>query len=467
MRIGVGEPAQGSRTVGVDSVIGNLTSETWLNGKPDGHQSERVVSSFRWDESGTVLHLTLRNDVYFHDGTLLTPEIAAESLRATVASSEGTFGLSRVKSVSVAGPDGVELRLSEPNPFILPDLAAVTVGNPRAGGASTGPFKLVARDPQQASLEAFPQYYRGRPPLKGIDVVSYPTQRKAWAALMRGDIDMLYDVSRDAAEFVRAESTVRTYTFDRAYYIHLGFNVRHPVLRRAEVRKAINEALDKPLLVHEGLRDQGKPADGPISSEHWAEPKDIPRFTYDPDSAQRRLDSAGLTAGRNAIGEMPMRFSFTCLLYFEDSRFERLALLVQKQLADIGIDMKLTPVKRENLVQRLSSGDFDAFLFEGYGRSLSYMYEFWHSHERINSGYSAADTTLDRMRMAKSDDDVRASVADLARILYDDPPAAFIAWQQASRAVSARFDVAAEAHRDILLNLWQWRQVEPTAQASK
>ena len=471
MRIGVGEPSRGSRALGVGSVINNLTSETWLYGKPDGHQAERVVSAFAWDESRTLLSLTLRKEVYFHDGTPLTPELAAESLRATVANAraEGAFGLLSVKAVTVTGPDTIELRLSAPNAFVLADLATANVGKPGAASVGTGPFKVVTRDQHQAVLTAFPQYYRGRPALAGINVVSYPTQRNAWAALMRGDIDMLYEVSRDAAEFVKAESTVRTYSFGRPYYIPLVFNVRHPILKRPEVRKAINEALDKGTLVHEGLRDQGRPADGPIWPEHWAQPKEVPRFTYDPESARRRLDAAGVIAPRTASGAMPIRFTFTCLLYAEDSRFERLAVLVQKQLADVGIDMKLTPVKREKMVALLSSGEFDAFLFEMYGRSLSYAYEFWHSHEPalIKSGYSGADAILDRMRAAKSEDDTRTAVGDFSRVLYDDPPAAFIAWQQASRAVSTRFDVAAEPDRDILSKVWQWRPADGGRQASR
>ena len=38
---------------------------------------------------------------------------------------------------------------------------------------------------------------------------------------------------------------------------------------------------------------------------------------------------------------MPSRLSFTCLVFNDDSRFEHLALLLQRQLADVGIDMRL------------------------------------------------------------------------------------------------------------------------------
>jgi len=166
---------------------------------------------------------------------------------------------------------------------------------------------------------------------------------------------------------------------------------------------------------------------------------------------------------------MPARFSFTCLVFANDARFERLAVLVQKQLADVGIDMKLLALTQLELVSRLGDGDFDAFLFEMFGRSLSWTYDFWRSHEgsRVISGYRAADAVLDRMRGARSEDDVRSAVADLARILHDDPPAAFLAWQAGSRAVSTNFDVAAEDNRDILSSVWQWRPTAGTKQAAR
>jgi ABC-type transport system substrate-binding protein len=470
IRIGIGAPQQVSRLSGIGIAITNVITETWLAGKPDGHQSERIVTGWQWDDTNTTLHLRIRNDVYFHDGTKLTPEIAAQVLRNTAADprSEGALGFLSVKSVDVTGQNELDLHLSEPNAFVLTDLAAATVRKPDNPDVGTGPFMLTRRNQQQAVLSAFPNYYRGRPGISQIDIVGYPTQRNAWAALMRGQIDVLYEVSRDAADFVSAESTVRTYPVERPYYIALIFNVRHPILKKVAVRKAINEALDRPTLVHEGLNDRGRRADGPIWPEHWAVPKEMPQFSYKPDDARQLLDEAGLKAPRNAAGTMPSRFSFTCITFGEDSRFERTAVLVQKQLGDVGIQMKLRPLKATELGEALGKGNFDAVFFEFFGRSLSFTYDFWHHHDGalFDSGYVAADGPLDRMREARSEEETRAAVADLARVLHDDPPAAFLAWQTTTRAVSTRFSVVAEPGRDILSSIWQWRPVAPT-QASR
>jgi len=458
MRVGVGAPSKGTPGSGVDYVVTSLMTEPWLTSRPDGRQSERLVTTWSWDDSYTKLTLTLRPDVFFHDGTPLTSELAAAILRASITNREA-LSFASIAAVRVSGEHRIELELTQPNAFLLPDLSLATVRLPNKDAVGAGPFQVVKRDATGATLSAFPRYYRGRPALETVEVVNYPTQRNAWTALMRGEIDMLHEVSRDAAEFVERATEVNTYRFPRPYYIPLVFNVRHPVLKRAEVRQAINQALDREELVQEGLNGRGRPGDGPIWPEHWARSTALRPISFDPAGVKVRLDGLGLQTKPSTDGSLPGRFSFTCLVFADDARFERLAILVQRQLADVGIDMRLLPVKQPDLVLRLQAGDFDAVLFEMYGRSLSWLDMFWHSHDKglINSGYRSADAVLDRMRTGRSDAEVKAAVAQFEQILRDDPPAAFMAWQETSRAVSSKIDVSPEKDRDILTNLWQWR----------
>lgn len=470
LRIGVGATPKGTPGTGAASVVRLLTAESWLATRPDGRNAERLAISWDWDQAGTTLHMKLRPDVYFHDGERLTPQIAADILRAS-AKNFGQDGLSfaGVTSINPSGGDAIEIKLSEPNAFLLSDLSGVLVVKPEKPEIGTGPFQMVGRTNQDATLSAFPRYYRGRPGVDEIGILNYTTQRKAWTAMMRSEIDMLYDVSRDAADFVEAETTIKTYSFPRPYYIPLVFNVGRPILEQIEVRKALNEAIDRETLVRDGMKGRGRPADGPVWPEHWAYTASPEQLAFNPEAARRRLDAAGRKAKPRLDGTVPPRFSFVCLVFADDTRFDRLAVLVQKQLADIGVDMKLQPVAQEELVRRMGSGDFDAFLFEMAGRSLSRVYEFWRPRDGgiMHSGYHSADSALERIRSSRTEDDTRAAVAELERILHADPPAAFLVWQSSSRAVSTKFNVEAEDNRDILNNIWQWRPAGPAARAPR
>ena len=177
-------------------------------------------------------------------------------------------------------------------------------------------------------------------------------------------------------EFIEAETVI---LFLRAYHIPLvstsasdlgtpRFDGRQWGARQGDVGER-------------GLNGRGRPADGPVWPEHWAHSSPPEPFVFSPEAARLRLDNAGFKARRLTDGSMPARFTFTCLVFASDPRFERLAMLVQKQLADVGVDMKLLPLKQDDLEARLRNGDFDAFLFEFFGRSISYAYEFWHTHD--------------------------------------------------------------------------------------
>jgi peptide/nickel transport system substrate-binding protein len=273
---------------------------------------------------------------------------------------------------------------------------------------------------------------------------------------------MLHEVSRDAVPFVEAESSVRTYPMLRPYVNALFFNVRHPILSRREVRQALNYAIDRDAIVRDVMAGRGERADGPVWKYHWAFSTAQKTYEYNPDLARLKLDAAGFPKPQaSAAGRMPSRFRFTCLMFGDDTRFERMAVVLQKQLYDVGVDMQFEAVPLRALVERFSSGNFDALLTESIsGRSLTWLYRQWRSKPdrlpgELNSGYTAADAALDRLRDSFVDADTKRAVGDLQRIFYDDPPAIFVAWPQTSRAISARIHVPYENGMDVVGRLWR------------
>ena len=230
-------------------------------------------------------------------------------------------------------------------------------------------------------LEAFDGYRAGRPSIDFIKVVAYQTQRSAWTGLMRADVNMLYEVSRDAVEFVEAETSFQTKSFLRTYYSAMVFNMRHPVLARREVRQALNEAINRKQIIEAGMRNRGQAASGPVWPNHWAFSTAQRTYDYNPEMARFRLNTAGITEGReHQPGQMPSRFRFTCLVMSDDQRFDKVALLLQRQLFDVGVDVVLEAAPSSAIMKRMATGDFDAVLLEFVGsRSLNWAYIFWHS----------------------------------------------------------------------------------------
>src|SRR5258708_36048105 len=157
MRIGVGTPPKGTQSSGAGTFIKSLMSEPWLNVRPDGREAERIAVGRAGDSARTTLHLKLRPDVYFHDGTHLTPELAAQVLRNSVARPEqgGVLSFTSIRSVTASGEDGINIKVTEPNSFVLPDLSLAAVLMPEHTDVGTGPFRIVKRDAGGAVLAAF------------------------------------------------------------------------------------------------------------------------------------------------------------------------------------------------------------------------------------------------------------------------------------------------------------------------
>lgn len=460
--MGIGETA---RQAGLSVWTDLLRIETLLTLGQDGRAVGRLAESWAWEDEGRTLRLKLKEGVRLHDGSLLKTELVLALLqkRALAPITERRFGFAYVTRVTSPDPTTILIRLSQPDVFLLTELLDLYVARADAPDVATGAFRIVTPGPQ-VELQRFPDYHGGVSPLAGVKIITYDTHRSAWAALMRGEVDAVQEVSRESIEFMERSSRVRTYSMLQPGYVAVVFNQRHTVLRHVEVRRALVEALDRQAVLQRAMRGHGQVADGPIWPFHWAYVPSRARIGYDHDGAKARLDRAGFRLPpATREGELRKRFSFRCLVYDEDPLYERMALMIQRQLFDIGVEMVIELVGMDEFGPRARSGDFDAFLFPANaGRALDFTYRFWHSGmpprlRMQNSGYAGANAGLDRLRRSISDEDTRAAVADLTRTFHEDAPAAFIAWLEITRAVDARFDVGGQQAQDPFASIWQWR----------
>ncbi|MEO7272561.1 MAG: ABC transporter substrate-binding protein, partial [Vicinamibacterales bacterium] len=470
LTIGLSLPKLSPNEVSADRVSGTMKLEAAVAVAQDGKPAKRIFDEWSWIEHGHALELHLQPKILFHDGTPLTAELAADILRAYLTSPDQTH-ISSVDTVTATDAAHVVIRTTRQEGLLLSDLSMIDFELPGKPGVGTGPFRATD-DP--TAVDAFDKYYLGAPVLKHVKISEYPSQRAAWTAMMRGEIDMLHEVSPEASEFVERESSVRSTTFLRPYYNAIAFNLNHPVLSQREVRLALNEAIDRQAIVDVSMRGLGKPAAGPIWPQFWAYSSAVPGFSFDPLSAATRLEALGLVnGGERQPGRMPSRFSFKCLVLENEPVFNRIALRVQRQLYEIGVDMEVVSLPLRPLLGAIYTGNFDAALMEFIGsRSLNWAYIFWHSPgpgfaSPLPSGYKAADAALDRFRAATDEAEIKASVEGMQRIFRDEPPAIFLAWQERSRALSKAFEIPDESSGDILGTIRQWRGVPLAGQSAK
>jgi ABC-type transport system substrate-binding protein len=239
------------------------------------------------------------------------------------------------------------------------------------------------------------------------------------------------------------------FTFVKRYQLLLVFNKNLPIFRDPHIRRAFNLAVNRNEVIADGLNGHGVASSGLIWPSYWALQPGHSALSFDPREASKTLSQR--------------KIKFVCLVPQE---FERVALVLKRQLEAVGVEMDLRETSLEDLDTAFLKGNFDAVLTEFIsGPSFFRVYETWHSRGWLSGsvGNDHLDGALDRIRFATSDDEYRAAVHNFHEAVVADPPAVFLAWSERARAVSRRFKVHVEPGRDVLTTLRLWRPTSELA----
>ena len=450
LRVGVGQ-------IGVKQLVDNLTTEGLAAVGNDGRVSPWLAQDLTVAPNNLSIVIALRRNVRFHDGSAISAQLVADTLRAALPQFAGP-AFDDVASVRPVSEDQVEITLRRPSQFVLESLEA-QLQKPGNSDIGTGPF-MSGGSGGALAVRANPNYYLGPPAIAEIDLKEYPSVRAAWAELLRDHIDMVYEVGLDELDSLEAATTVNVFSFTRRYQFIVILNSKNDALRAPAIRRALNSAIDRPALVRDAMGGHGVPSSGPVWPAHWAAQPELPAFAFDPQGAARTF-ADNRDKGRK---DSQSSLHFTCLVA---SDAERVALVVKRQLEAVGVEVALEEATQADLARAATTGHFDAIVTSVIsGPSIVRPYLWWDSHGPRNiGGYSsvAADLALETIRHAVSDDQYRSGVAKFQQAILADPPAIFLAWEERARAVSRRFEVPARPGVDIIRDLHLWRPVAGAA----
>lgn len=467
LTIGFPESGVANAGLGLGQLTSTLTLEglTYVSTSVDGRALPRLAESWKWEAEGRRLRLHLRSGVMFHDGTALTAAVAAEAVSDAIQRPANRALYPSVADITSVRPEGdfqLVLELSQPSAFLPEELdLPLSIGAKNVG---TGAFRLVRRDSDGVVLERFDRYYLGVPDIEQIVILPSDNLRTSWARLLRGEVDMVTDVPPEAVDFIRNDD-VQVISFARSYQFLVAFNSQAGPFKSAVVRRALNAAVNREALIANVLQGQAEPATGPIWPRHWAYDVSIQPFAFDPRGAVSLLESAGLQllplAGASA--RPPARLHFTCLLPASFSLLERIGLELQKQLYDVGVDMQFQVLPAEEYDLRIREGRFEAVLVDMIsGPALARPHVFWGSPRREGLhafGYDNPEALrlFELLRTSTNEAAIRSAMSRLQRVLLEDPPALFLAWNERARAVRRKFRIP-ELGRDPLFTIWQWTE---------
>jgi len=172
-----------------------LMFETLVTMDSNGRPHAALATSWQGLSGGQRWRFRLRHGVKFHDGTALTAENAAGSLRAA----NPTWNVYADADSVVIEPDGADSTL-------LAELArprnAIAKRNSDNKPAGTGPFHIVDWQPgKKLVLAAEEGYWNGRPFLDSIEIAMGKGYRDQMMALQLGKADLVEVAPEQAHRF--------------------------------------------------------------------------------------------------------------------------------------------------------------------------------------------------------------------------------------------------------------------------
>jgi peptide/nickel transport system substrate-binding protein len=319
----------------------------------------------------------------------------------------------------------------------------------------SGPFKVrnISRTPSgipsSYDLTSFSQYALGKPYFSYLKLTFYQNETMLADALAHGDVEAASGLSPTTLDAIGKTNIVRA-PLNRVFGVFFNQN-QSEVLRDIEVRRALENSIDKKDLVEKVLGGFGTTLTGPIPPDVLLEivatssPQnltDLNATTTPLQRAQQRLISKGWKLGEDGIltkttgkgkDAKTIRLAFS-LSTGNVPELRAAAEYLRVQWAKVGIQVDVKIFDQGDLSQNvIRPRKYDALLFgEVVGRELD-LFAFWHSSQRNDPGLnvalyanSVADKLLEQLRQT-SDDTKRAMLyGQFMGELNRDIPAVFL-----------------------------------------
>ena len=417
----------------IDSLIFDdlLERDERLNVKPALAESWDIPDPLTY-----VFHL--HHGVKFHDGRPLTSRDVKWTFDSLLAHQVRSTKAAVYRFVDrVEAPDDftVIFRLKEPFAPLLWNLSDGAMGivpygtldEETGNPIGSGPFRFVSAEPdKEVILERNDDYWGAKAKLGQIRFAVVPDPTTRPLELRKGSADVAINaLSPDMVLTLQRNTDLQVERGPGTVLQYLAFNLRDPILRDVQVRRAIAYAIDRKPMIDYLWRGFVRPAASVLPPESWAYDPRVETYEHDPGKARQMLDAAGYKVGSNGV-----RFHLTMKTSTEEAP-RLLAAVLQQQLRDVGIELDTRTFEFATFFADVTSGAFQVYSLRWVaGNEDPDIFEYaFHSDKfapnGANRGYyknPKLDLLIDQARR-ETDQNVRKKLyAEIQEILADDLP---------------------------------------------
>jgi peptide/nickel transport system substrate-binding protein len=410
-----------------------------------------LAESWKIAPDGNSVTFKLRKNAKFHDGTPVTAKDVKWSFDRAVT--VGGFPTFQMAAGSLENPDQFvavddhtfTVKFIRRDKLTMNDLAVpvpcifnsemvkknATAQDPwglawtRNNTAGGGAYKVEAFRPGQEIIYVRNDDWRSGPlpKLRRVIQREVPNAGNRRALLLKGDIDMTYDMPpKDFSEMAKEGGDIRIATMPiENSMFYLGMNVTKPPFNNPKVRQAVAYVLPYDRMFDNALYGRGIKLYGAPSSDikttAWPQPTGY---------------KADLAKAKALMAEAGMPNGFETTLSFDlggATIGEPMAVLMQEALAQIGIKVTLNKIPGATWRAALLKKDMPLLLnrFGGWLNFPEYFF-FWcyHGQNAVFNTMSYQNAKLDKVitnaRFAESKPLYDSFVKEMIQIGYDEVP---------------------------------------------
>ncbi len=345
-----------------------------------------LATEWKVSPDGKVWTFYLRKGVKFHDGTDFDANAVVFSLKRQMdpnhPAHKGDFAYwgymyTDIKDVKALGKYVVQITLKRPYAPFLSNMACfpVMIVSPtammkmgvekfRIHPVGTGPFKFVEwKKNDRIVLEAFDDYWGGRPKIDKLIFRSIPDNTTRLMALIAGEIDAMDGVSPENIKTLKdlGRKDLKVLAQPGMNVGYLAMNCEKKPFDNVLVRRAINHAINKKKLIKEVYQGIAIPAKNPLPPTLWGYNNEIKDYDYNPKKAKELLKKAGYPNGfETDLWYMPVPRP-----YCPDGKL--VAQAIQQDLEKVGIKCKLVTYDWGTYLEKTENGEHSMALLGWIG----------------------------------------------------------------------------------------------------
>lgn len=332
---------------------------------------------------------------------------------------------------------------------------------------SAGPFRLASHRPQQELvLERNPGYWReGLPYLDRVIWRPMPSRTGLLTQLLTGGIDLVNGLDPADAARVAGDPRLRLVSFPDRGYSQVRWNLRRPFFSDRRVRRALAMAIDRQAIIDVAYLGRARPSIGPVISTMWAFNHSLQPVPFDLAGARRLLAEAGWSDsnGDDSLDRDGVELAFELLTNAENDQRQDICLLIEADLARVGVRVRPRFLEWGTLLALETAGDFDAIVSGWIEPTLIDLGPLWRSappgEPTLNStGYAnpEVDRLLDAAAEAATFEEQKPIFDRIQELIVEDQPYTFLAETERLVAINARVRGAVINDASPYFNLEEW-----------